>query len=146
MSWTGHGKMLQISNKEMQFLGLIEGILYIESAEGDLDEAFVECTVVQVLQVGSQEGSAQGHCLLIQDGENTVYAEHSCRGVAGSCKGVFTITGGTGRFEGAAGVSPLIVRSPLHAIVQPGANLEEMVIHNGVLLLPDLQVSRSGGD
>ncbi|MEM8562105.1 MAG: hypothetical protein AAGF57_07705 [Pseudomonadota bacterium] len=145
MSWNGHGKMLQISASEMQFLGVIQGILYIESSEGELDEAFVECTVIQILQLESQEGNAEGNCLLVQDTDNTVFAEHRCRGVAGSCEGIFTITGGTGRFKGAAGQSPLVVRSPLHAIIQPGTDVEDMVIHNGVLLLPDLQVTRPGG-
>ncbi|MEM8561752.1 MAG: hypothetical protein AAGF57_05935 [Pseudomonadota bacterium] len=144
MSWNGHGKMLQISPSEMQFLGVIQGILYIDGPEGELDEAFVECTVIQILQIESFEGSAEGNCVLVEDADNTVYAEHRCRGVGGSCEGIFTIMGGTGRFEGAAGVSPLVVRSPLHVIIQPGVDVEDMVIHNGVLLLPDLRVTRTG--
>ncbi|MEM1114481.1 MAG: hypothetical protein AAGI11_21395 [Pseudomonadota bacterium] len=146
MSWNGHGKMLQISPDQSQFLGVIQGILYIESSEGELDEAFVECTVIQLLKLESQEGDAQGNCVLVQDPDNTAFAEHSCRGFAGSCKGTFTITGGTGQFEGAAGQSPLIVRSPMNVLIQPGIDVEDMVINNGVLLLTDLQVTRPGGN
>ncbi len=145
MSWNGHGRVLQINTDEMELLGVAEGILYYESSEGELDQAFIECTFVQRLRIKSGEASARGNCLIVQSGEDNVFAEHRCDGRAGACEGRFTLTGGTGRFEGISGGSPLIIRSSLHQLIDPGADMEEVVIRNGVLLLPDLQFSLPGG-
>ena len=70
-----------------------------------------------------------------------MFAELTCKGVAGFCEGQFTITGGTGRFEGVSGSGPMTVRSPIHALA---ADLSDgTVIHAaaGILQMPKLKVN-----
>ncbi len=72
--------------------------------------------------------------------EDTVFAELTCEGVAGLCKGQFKITGGTGRFEGVSGSGRMTVRSPIHALA---ADLSDgTIIHAaaGILQMPELTV------
>jgi hypothetical protein len=73
--------------------------------------------------------------------DDTVYAELTCEGVAGFCIGEFSLTGGTGRFEGVSGSGRMTIRSPVHALA---ADLSEStVIHAaaGILQIPKLGVN-----
>ena len=70
-----------------------------------------------------------------------MFAELTCEGVAGICNGLFSITGGTGRFEGVSGSGPMTVRSPIHALA---ADLSDgTIIHAaaGILQMPELEVN-----
>ena len=145
MSWNGHGRVLQINTSETEFLGVIEGILYIESAQGSLDEGFVECTVKQRMDISSGQASSEGNCVIIQSGDDNVFAEYRCEGQVGACRGRFTLTDGTGRFSGIKGASPMIVRSPLHHVSGSQTDQENLVVRNGVLLLTDLEVTLKEG-
>jgi len=72
--------------------------------------------------------------------EDVVFAELTCNGVAGLCKGEFTLTSGTGRFSGISGSGKMTIRSPVHALA---ADLSEgTVIHAaaGLLQIPNLEV------
>ena len=146
MSWSGHGQFLQINLNEQDFLGMIEGILYIETSEGVLDEAFMECTVKLRIHTRDKETNAEGNCLIIQSGEDNVFAEYQCNGPPGACNGSFNLTGGTGRFEGIQGKSELIIRSPMRHLTNALTDVENLVVDNGVMLLPDLKYRLKGED
>ena len=71
-----------------------------------------------------------------------MFARISCEGIAGLCKGQFTLTGGTGRFAGVSGSGKMTVRSPIHALA---ADLSDgTLIHAaaGILQIPALKVNR----
>ncbi len=100
----------------MLFMADFEGIMYVETAEGELDQAFVRCPAIQKLNVKTKALSGHGYCVIAVSEGNTVYAEWTCEGDATGCRGEFTLTAGTGKFEGIKGSSALLVRSPLHAL------------------------------
>ena len=47
--WDGEGRVFQVGPTTIQFLGAFEGIIYVETAAGALNEGFVRCPVVQEL-------------------------------------------------------------------------------------------------
>ncbi len=139
--WQGQGQIFPVDIGKLRFLGALEGIMYVESAEGDMNEAFVRCPIVQDIDTTDQSTSATGNCEIIVSPEDTVFAEITCEGIAGLCSGVFSLTGGTGRFAGVSGSGQMTVRSPIHALA---ANLTEgTLIHAaaGILQIPELTVN-----
>ena len=141
ISWQGQGQVFPIGVSAHRFLGAIEGIMYVETAEGVMNEAFVRCPIVQDIDSADRSTSASGNCVIAVSPEDTVFAELTCEGVAGFCNGQFSITGGTGRFEGVSGSGRMTVRSPIHALA---ANLADgTVIHAaaGILQMPELEVN-----
>ncbi len=139
--WQGQGQIFPVDIGKLRFLGALEGIMYVESAEGDMNEAFVRCPIVQDIDAADRSTSATGNCEIIVSTEDTVFAEITCEGIAGLCSGVFKLTGGTGRFAGVSGSGQMTVRSPIHALA---ANLTDgTLIHAaaGILQIPKLTVN-----
>lgn len=139
--WQGQGQIFPVGVGTLRFLGSLEGIMYVETAEGAMNEAFVRCPIVQSIDAADQSTSASGNCVIAVSPEDTVFAELACEGIAGFCNGEFTLTGGTGRFAGVSGSGRMTVRSPVHALA---ADLSDgTVIHAaaGILQIPELKVS-----
>ena len=136
--WEGEGRVFRIGPDTMLFLGAFEGIMYVETSEGAMHEGFVMCPVMQKLNLQNQSATAQGHCMITASGGDTVYAELTCAGAIGQCRGTFTLTGGTGRFEGITGSSELVVRSPLQALVADMSDGRVMRVASGLAQLTDL--------
>jgi hypothetical protein len=111
--WQGLGETTSTGTDQLRFQGTIEGIMYIETVEGPLNEAFVRCQIVQDVDVSTEITSATGDCTIVTLAEDSVIAKLSCRGTQGYCIGEFEITGGTGRFSGIGGSSKMIARSPI---------------------------------
>ena len=138
--WQGQGQLFPVAADKLRFLGALEGIMYVETAEGAMNEAFVRCPIVQDVDGRNQSTSASGSCMITVSPEDVVFAELTCNGVAGKCKGEFTLTSGTGRFAGISGSGEMTIRSPLHALA---ADLSEgTLIHAaaGLVQIPDLEV------
>lgn len=138
--WQGQGQLFPVAVDKLRFLGAFEGIMYVETAEGDMNEAFVRCPIVQDVDAASKRTSASGSCVITVSPDDVVFAEITCEGIAGMCKGDFTLTSGTGRFAGISGSGGMTVRSPIHALA---ADLSEgTLIHAaaGILQIPDLRV------
>ena len=139
--WQGQGQLFPIAVDKLQFLGALEGIMYVETADGDMNEAFVRCPIVQYVDGADRSTSARGNCVITVSPEDAVFAEMSCEGVAGLCSGDIKLTGGTGRFEGVSGSGKLTVRSPVHALA---ADLSDgTVVHAaaGLMKIPELKVT-----
>ncbi len=138
--WQGEGQLFPVAIGKLRFLGSIEGIMYVETAEGDMNEAFVRCPIVQDVHADGST-SASGNCVIVISTEDSVFAELTCKGIAGLCSGEFKLTGGTGRFAGISGSGAMTVRSPIHALA---ADLSEgTMIHvaAGILQIPKLKYS-----
>ncbi len=139
--WQGQGQIFPVGTDKLRFLGSLEGIMYVETAEGDMNEAFVRCPIVQNIDAVDGSTSASGNCVIVVSTEDSAFAEITCEGIAGLCSGEFKLTGGTGRFEGISGSGKMTVRSPVHALA---ANLSEgTVLHiaAGILQIPELKYS-----
>jgi hypothetical protein len=141
MSWNAEGDIYVVSSDELQFQGAIEGIFYVEKASGKLNAAFGLCPVVYIANTKEKTISGSGRCEIIGDKGDSIFAEYSCSGQAGFCKGKFNITGGTGSLTGAKGSSELIMRSVINALVYGLGSGSHLVVKNGILILPKLTYS-----
>ncbi len=139
--WQGQGQIFPIGTDKLRFLGAIEGIMYVETAEGALNEAFVQCPIVQDIDVTNETTSATGSCTIIVSTEDTVFADLTCSGMQGYCRGEFKLTGGTGRFSGISGSSRMTVRSPIHVLAQDLSDGSVLHIAAGILQLPELKIT-----
>ena len=113
--------------------------MYVETAEGDMNEAFVRCPIVQNIDAVDGSTSASGSCVIVVSTADSVFAEIACEGIKGLCSGEFKLTGGTGQFAGNNGSGRMTVRSPVHALA---ADLSEgTVVHvaAGILQIPELK-------
>jgi hypothetical protein len=139
--WQGQGQIFSVGAEKLRFLGSIEGIMYVETAEGAMDEAFVQCPIVQDIDAITHGTSATGTCTIIVSTEDIVFAEITCVGIEGLCIGDFILTGGTGRFIGISGSGRMTVRSPIHVLA---ANLSESAVLQvaaGILQMPELEIT-----
>ncbi len=137
--WQGQGQIFPVGTNKLRFLGSIEGIMYVETAEGDMNEAFVRCPIVQNIDAVDGSTSASGNCVIVVSTADSVFAEITCEGFEGLCSGEFKLTGGTGQFAGISGSGRMTVRSPVHALA---ADLSEgTVVHiaAGILQIPELK-------
>ena len=139
--WQGQGQIFPVGTDQLRFLGAIEGIMYIETVEGPLNEAFVQCPIVQNIDVSSEITSASGNCTIVVSTEDTVFAELTCRGMQGYCSGEFKLTGGTGRYSGISGSGMMTVRSPVHALARDLSDGAVLQIAAGILQLPELTIT-----
>ena len=144
VSWTGSGQVTKIGAEASEFLGKFKGIMYVETAEGRLNEAFIECTARHILD-GASESRIGGNCGVAISTEDNVYATYECVGRPGACKGEFKLVEGTGQFEGTSGKSPMTVRSPLRFLAQDLQGQESIAINHGTMILNDLSYSIPGG-
>jgi len=139
--WQGHGQIFVIGTDKVRFLGVIEGIMYVETAEGALNEAFVQCPIVQDVDLTNDTTSATGNCTIVVSTEDAVFAELTCSGMQGYCSGEFKLTGGTGRFSGISGSSRMTVRSPVHTLALDLSDGAVLQIAAGILQLPELKIT-----
>ena len=139
--WQGQGQIFPIGTDKLRFLGAIEGIMYVETAEGALNEAFVQCPIVQDIDVTGETTTATGNCTIVVSTDDAVFAELTCSGMRGYCSGEFKLTGGTGRFSGISGSSRMTVRSPVHALARDLSDGTVLQIASGILQLPELTIT-----
>jgi len=136
--WEGEGRVFQIGPQTLLFLGAFKGVIYVEHQGGDVDEGFVECPVTQRLEQASKETFGWGNCAITPSGGDTIFAEWTCAGAVGRCHGEFTLTGGTGRFEGIKGSSEFLLRSPLRALASDISSATVLRVTAGLAVLPKL--------
>ena len=101
--WQGQGQLLSAGPDKLRFKGSIEGIMYLETLEGPLNDAPVECVIVQDIDLTTEATSASGNCTIAVSPEDTALAELTCSGMEGYCVGEFKLTGGTGKYSGISG-------------------------------------------
>jgi len=140
--WQGTGKIDSNGTDKLRFQGTIEGIMYVETAEGPLNEAFVKCQIVQDLDVTTESTSVTGDCTIVVSTEDSVVAKLSCRGMQGYCVGEFTLTGGTGSYIGISGSGKLTARSPVQTLTLGQSENDELQIYVGILQIPELNIEQ----
>ena len=141
IAWQGQGQVFQTGDSKAQFLGSLEGIMYVETAQGDMNEAFVRCPIVQEINLEDGTTSANGKCIIVASPDDTAYAEISCDGEKGICRGEFTFTGGKGRLAGIRGSGKMTARSPVHALASDLSAGVLIQAAAGILQMPELRVT-----
>lgn len=139
--WEGEGRVFQIDSRRVQFLGAMEGIMYVENSKGEMHEGFVQCPIVQMMDLESGTTEAFGHCEITAGPEDVVYAQLSCKGQVGDCAGKFILIDGEGKFAGISGQGSLRVRSPLHALAGGLGSGSLVRVAAGLAIIKDLKFS-----
>ena len=139
--WEGAGQVFRVNTSTLVFLGSLTGIIYVESAKGEMNEGFEVCPVVQKIDLKSGKTDANGHCEISTSPENVVYAKISCEGQVGACVGDFTLTDGTAKFAGVSGSGKLKIRSPLRALVGDLSSGATLRVGSGLAVITDLKYS-----
>lgn len=141
--WDGEGKVYQVNTSTIVFLGSLKGIMYVESATGEMNEGFVVCPVTQQLDLENGKTHAIGHCEITASPDDVLYASMTCEGKVGGggCKGDFKLTDGEGKFKGISGSGKLQVRSPLRAIATDLASGAVVRVATGLATIKDLNYS-----
>ncbi|MEA3276969.1 MAG: hypothetical protein U9Q81_17120 [Pseudomonadota bacterium] len=141
--WEAEGKMYQIGTEEVQFLGELEGIMYVDSGEGSFDTALFVCPVVHRLDTSTDKTSVTGHCQIVA-AEGNVFGRFSCAGKPGTCSGLFEITSGTDDFEGITGSGEIQLRTALSSMIRGQASGSVVAEAAGLAVWPSLSVSFPG--
>ncbi|MCU7959401.1 MAG: hypothetical protein KZQ58_05260 [gamma proteobacterium symbiont of Bathyaustriella thionipta] len=139
--WDAEGRVYRISVDTVLFQGDLEGILYLQTSQGEFDEGFVRCPAAQELNTKTGNTHASGNCMITVDGGDTAFAEWTCHGKIGHCKGQFKLTGGSGRLEGLTGSSSFMIRSPMRLLAIDKPSDSAISISSGLAILPDLKYS-----
>ena len=139
--WEGKGRVFQIDTRRLQFLGAIEGVMYLEDSTGQMNEAFIQCPIMQMLDLESGVSEAIGHCEITISPEDVVYAKMSCKGKVGRCEGKFILIDGEGKFAGISGQGKLSVRSPIRALVGDLGSGALLRVASGLITIKDLKFS-----
>ena len=138
-AWQGRGQMYETGPGRATFVGALSGMVFVETQKGPLDAGVMTCPAYVDLNVedGTQEG--KGRCTIVGKDGSRVYAEIACKGVhLIGCDGQFTITGGTGRFEGVTGGGPITIRSSLQEVAVTGGNAVQETA-SGIVIWPALK-------
>ena len=139
--WEGKGQVFQIDSRRLQFLGALEGVMYVQTAEGEMNEAFVLCPIVQILDLESGVSEAVGNCEITASPEDVAYAQMSCEGEVGDCKGKFVLIDGEGKFAGISGEGELRVRSPIRGLAADLGSGALLRVASGLAVIKDLKFS-----
>lgn len=116
-AWQGHGYIYPTGPNHATFVGGLSGVVYVETDEGPVDAGIIVCPAVMEIELEDATQTGRGRCTIAASDGARIYAEWSCAGThLIGCDGEFTLTGGTGRFEGITGGGPMTVRSSLRAI------------------------------
>ncbi len=142
--WEANGQLFQVAVDRLQFIGTFEGIMYIEHGEGLLDAALFTCPSTQIIHVLSNQLEGHGYCTIESPTGDYVYAEFNCNGEPGSCKGKFTLTGGTGKLTGITGESDMIVRTALCGTSITPENGGSVSAAKGLAIWPEMRFDVPG--
>ncbi len=137
--WEAEGQVFQVDTHTMLFLGAMEGIMYIESSRGEMHEAFVQCPIMQKLDLETGATEVTGRCEISASPVDVLYAELSCKGEIGDCKGEFTLIDGEGRFAGISGTGELRVRSPIQGLIAGLGSGAILRVGSGLAIVKDLK-------
>jgi hypothetical protein len=127
-AWDGQGRFIATGTDYVYFTGALSGTVFVDGG-GMLNGAKLLCLghLEVVASSGKQEG--EGRCQIGDAKGNQLFARWQCSGTHQvSCKGRFTITGGSGQLKGITGEGEMIVRTTLAdvALGKPGeGNVQE---------------------
>ncbi|MGH6932336.1 MAG: hypothetical protein ACREEE_07865 [Dongiaceae bacterium] len=116
-TWQAKGQVFETGLGDLTFIGYLNGRLYIETEQGPLDSGQLVCPAV--IKINAEDGSQQGSgaCTVTARDGARAYATVTCTGFhLVGCDGDFKLTGGTGRFAGISGGSPVTIRSGIGEI------------------------------
>lgn len=108
--WEGDGYAFPIGNDRVYMVAVFTGTIFVEDAKGALHTGSIVCPATVEGDLKTMTKKGQGHCIITNDEGDRVFADYTCQGDMEGCRGPFTLTGGTGRFQGITGEGEMISR------------------------------------
>ena len=116
----GEGMLFQLEDQNVYFVGGYVGVMVVGNDKEALNAATMVCPATIETNLETLVQSGHGRCILTDKDDNKVFAKWTCYGTLSHCKGAFTFTGGTGKFEGISGINEFFVKTDVLAFQQTG--------------------------
>jgi hypothetical protein len=111
--WNSRGQLYEIGEGTLLFVGEFSGIVYVGDAVGQLDTSLVTCPATMEFQSKARTRTGLGRCIITDGDGHKIFAAWQCSGDLKLCQGELRLLGGTGKFQGIQGGSPLVLRTAL---------------------------------
>ncbi len=139
-TWQGEGTLVPMGPNPAVLVASLNGVVYIQTDHGPLRSGTIICPAVAEISLDDGKQTAKGRCAWTTSDGDKVFADWICEGrhLIG-CKGDFTLTGGTGRFEGVTGGGPVVLRSEIGNIAADASGQAIERTTTGILYWPALK-------
>lgn len=138
-TWRGQGTLVPMGPNPAMMVATLTGVVYIHTDNGPLRAGTIICPAVAEVSLTDGAQTAKGRCAWTAADGDQIFAEWTCKGrhLIG-CKGDYTMTGGTGRYEGVSGGGPVVLRSELGTIAAEASGQAIERTTTGILFWPAL--------
>lgn len=139
-SWQGQGTLVPMGSNFAVMVAALRGVVYIQTEHGPQRAGTIICPAVAEVSLADGAQTGNGRCAWTANDGDRVFAEWTCKGrhLIG-CKGDYTLTGGTGRFEGVTGGGPMVLRSEMGTIAAEASGEAIERTATGILFWPALK-------
>lgn len=138
-TWESKGSLFLVGEKQGLFVGGFSGIMFVGNGEGALNAARIVCPGMMDIDLSSMHTEGSGRCIITGSSGHRVFAKWDCAGIAMvGCVGTFTVTAGTGRFQGVTGGGDFVLRSAIGALQADFASGDVTTLGLGLALWPKL--------
>lgn len=138
-TWEGRGTLVPMEPGEAVMVATLRGTVYIRSDHGPQRAGSIICPAIAEVSLEDGAQRSEGRCSWTTNDGDRVFAEWTCAGrhLIG-CEGDYTLTGGTGRFEGVSGGGPMVLRSEMGAADADPSGLAIERTATGIVFWPAL--------
>ncbi|MFZ5784716.1 MAG: hypothetical protein ACOY4R_31350 [Pseudomonadota bacterium] len=134
------GTIMRAAEKQLMAVATLNGPFFVETDEGPIPAGSASCVASLRFDQGRRGQTASGACTMTATDGATAWGEWACEGYELlGCRGIFKLTGGTARFEGATGEGAIIWRPSAHELSR---QLDGSVLDSasGILLWRDVRL------
>lgn len=134
------GTIMRSGEKQASVTATLAGPMFVETSEGPVNAGKVSCSAQVTVDQTTAKTAGTGNCLFTASDGATAWGGWQCEGYRlVGCKGHLTLTGGSGRLEGANGDGAMIWRPTESEFVK---QLDGTVLQNvsGILIWRDFKL------
>jgi hypothetical protein len=136
------GSVLRSAEKQATIVAALTGTFFIETDEGPVAGGQIACSGMVRVDLDSTHQTGSGACTSTADDGAKTFGEWECAGFNMiGCRGIYKLTGGTGRLAGYSGHATLIWRPSSHELQK---QLNGTVLQNttGILIWRDFKIEK----
>ena len=136
------GSILKSAEKQATIVAALTGAFFVETDEGPVGAGRVSCSGMIRVDLDTSRQTGSGACTSTADDGATTFGEWECAGFnLIGCRGIYKMTGGTGRLAGYTGQAALIWRPSSHELQkQPDGTLLQNA--TGILIWRDFKIEK----